>query len=112
MMTTEFTAEQEGEALEWMLAEGRRLPASEAERFAFMVNTHSVVAPITLAKMLGIKAQVLYTYMRSDRLEWVLTESGKKVIPLKAAVAYVAARRVREAEKQAKIEAELNGEEA
>jgi hypothetical protein len=90
---------------------------NEQQRGVFVeMNSRGLIKPIILAKCLGIKPQVIYSYLRNNkadgtpRLESVISDSGQKVIPWSAAVGFVASRMSREAAKQEQIERELRGE--
>lgn len=72
--------------------------------------TKGYITPIEMARLLGITPQVLYNYIRNDKLPYTLTPQGKKVIPLAACHEFVKARLMKADAKSQQIERELRGD--
>ena len=73
------------------------------------IDTQDIVGPIELAKAIGVKPQMIYNYIRNNRINGVHHNSTQKlVISIDGAAEFVAKRLTREANKRAKVEAELN----
>jgi hypothetical protein len=71
----------------------------------------SIVNPIVLAKMLGVKPQQIYNRIRAGKIATVTQNSTQKiVIPIAEAQRFAANYMDRKARSQAKLEAELAGE--
>lgn len=69
------------------------------------------VTPVELAKYLKVVPQYIYNQMRAGRIAWRLNpETQNRVIELDVAAEFIGKRIAREAERKAKIEAELRGE--
>jgi hypothetical protein len=94
-------------------------PITEADAMAFLesngsdrlkaMKVDSIVAPIELARALGVKPQMIFQYIRSGKIEHRLSETKTKLIPWDVAVAFVQARLQKEADKQAQIDDQLEG---
>jgi hypothetical protein len=69
-----------------------------------------VVNPIVLAKVLGVKPQMIYNYIRSGRINAVLhNNTQKKVIKLEDALAFARSYLDRKARAALKVEEQLEG---
>jgi hypothetical protein len=71
----------------------------------------NVVSPMTLAKVLGIRPQQIYNAIRNGHLTAVKENNTQKLVIEEAeAVGYAARRYGREAAREAKVAAELAGQ--
>lgn len=88
---------------EWLT---KNLPHTQQE----LLERYGIVTPIGLARAVGVTPQVIYNYIRNDRIGARTNESGKKVIPRDALYEYIQKRLDKEQAKQDKLERELRGE--
>lgn len=109
-MSVSLEKEETNAESELIILAGRNLNEEQRKRFVQMHQEHRVVSPIILAHIVGIKPQVIYSYMRNDRLASHISETGHKVIAWDDAVEFIKNRLTKEAKKQEKIQAELRGE--
>lgn len=74
-----------------------------------MLEEYKVMTPRALAQACGIKPQVIYNYLKTNRIGYDLNSSGKKVIPVDEVYAYLRARLTKERARAERIAAELKG---
>lgn len=94
---------EDSEVAEWLF---KHLPLPQQE----LLERYGIVTPIGLADAVGVKAQVIYNYIRQGRIDFKLSETGKKVIPRAALYKYLKNRLDKEHAKQEQLERELRGE--
>jgi predicted transcriptional regulator len=72
------------------------------------------LSPIQVAEMAGVRPQMVYNYISGGRIEAFRNDAGKLRITVENAEAWIEKYQtnkvVREQKRQAKLEAELNGE--
>lgn len=94
---------EDAEIEDWLF---KNLPLPQQE----LLERYGIVTPIGLANAVGVKAQVIYNYIRQGRIEHKQSETGKKVIPRAALYKYLKNRLDKEHAKQEQLERELRGE--
>lgn len=73
-------------------------------------HASGVINPIILSRLLSIRAQMVYNYIRKGRIPTILDDTQHMVIKWPDAVEFTAVFVGRKAAQQAKIEAQLRGE--
>jgi hypothetical protein len=73
------------------------------------LDEHKVMTPRELAHAVGIRPQVIYNYLKTERIGFELNSSGKKVIPRDEVYEYLRARLTKEQAKAERIIKELRG---
>jgi hypothetical protein len=82
---------------------------SKIERFPAQ-HAEGIVNPIVLAKLLKIRPQMVYNYIKQGKLPEQANSSQRMVIPWVTAVEFARGYLDRKAIKAAKVAAELRGE--
>lgn len=84
----------------------KHMPLGQQE----LLERYGIVTPIGLATAVDVTPQVIYNYLRNGRIEYKLSETGKKVITRAALYKYLKNRLDKENAKQEQLERELRGE--
>jgi hypothetical protein len=111
--TTEVEVEETTEVEVLVTTEDaeRQLLGSGLERL-LKQQEQGVVNPIMLAQAIGVRPQMIYNYIRQGRIASVMGNTQKKTIAWSVAVDFAQKYLNRKAVKQAKVERELQGQDA
>lgn len=77
-----------------------------------MTDTQNIVKPVQLAKEIGVAPQLVFSWIRNEKLPAHECMCGHKYLLRDEVDTFLQEREAKAAEKQAKIEAELEAEQA